>query len=197
MPLWIDTPMALSSSMMTARLALVPAAAVPPDTYLRFLARNRTHIAAYMPDEVLALATVSDVTAFLQSLAGGWIDGQTLCFAGLDRTDREPVAQVYVQLLDEPAGIVEIGYFSDVDCGRQGLASEAVEGVVSFLFERTNTHKVCLVCDEGHQRSRAVAHRTGFLLEGILREHSLNKDGTRPNRCFYGRLRNDPPLASH
>jgi len=101
-------------------------------------------------------------------------------------------AQVYVQPLDRPADIVEIGYFADADSQGRGFVTEAVGRVSRFLFEQTAARKICLICDADNQASTGVAERCGYVLEGTLRAHALNKDGTRPDRRFYARLPDDP-----
>lgn len=164
--------------------------------YLDVIRRNRDHIKDYMPDEILSLDDEESVGAFLGGLEQAWSEGSAFCLAAHEKQGNAFVAQVYIQPLNRPAGIVEIGYFSDVDHEGQGYVAEAVRRTVRFLFEDVGVHKVSLVCDEDNGRSRRLAERCGFILEGILKEHELNKDGRRPNRCYYRLLRNEFQLIS-
>lgn len=177
--------------LRTDRLLIKPCSALEAASYLAILRRNRQHIASYMPDEILSIDNVEDAGNFLASLAQGWDQGAALCFAALLVEEGDFVAQIYVQPIDRHAGIVEIGYFSDVAHQGQGFVSEAVRRVTGFLFEEVGVHKVCLITDEGNHASARVADRCGYRLEGVLRQHALNKDGSRPDRRFYARLRDE------
>ena len=190
--MWTNRPISRAAlRLMSDRMAIVPCSGLEPSAYLDVLRRNRTHIDAYMPDEILDLDTVADVQQFLVSLASAWDHGDALCLVALERDRSAFLAQIYVQPIDRAAGIVEIGYFTDVGHQGQGYAAEAVRRVSRFLFDEAGVHKICLICDAGNDASIRVAERAGFALEGVLRQHALNKDGTRPDRCFYARLRSD------
>ena len=170
---------------------LRPVCEVSPDAYLPFLVRNREHISKYMPDEILAMSTASEIGAWQGAMADEWREGLSLCFVGVHRDTGEIVSQIYVSALDQAAAIVEIGYFGDVQTAGRGFVTEAVRAVCAFLFERVGVFKVAAICDGEHLASARVAQRSGFQEEGLLRQHALNKDGTRPDRRVFGLLRSD------
>ncbi len=190
--MWKNDPLPRRAFRLeTDRLWIVPCSEYDPHAYAGILARNRRHIGHYMPDEILDL-DAGDVGGFLESLGASWDAGDALCLIAVDRGEGAFRAQIYAQPIDRHANIVEIGYFTDVESQRRGFATEAVRHVSRFLFERTATRKICLICDVDNQASIGVAERSGYILEGTLRAHALNKDGTRPDRRFYARLPDDP-----
>jgi ribosomal-protein-alanine N-acetyltransferase len=54
-----------------------------------------------------------------------------------------------------------------------------------------NVNKVCACHDTENPASGRVMQKCGMKLEGILREHSRLKDGTRGNLAFYGLLKSE------
>ena len=64
---------------------------------------------------------------------------------------------------------VEIGYWVRTPYAGQGYITEAVAALTDFAFTTLAAHRVEIRCDARNERSAAVARRSGFTLEGILR----------------------------
>jgi RimJ/RimL family protein N-acetyltransferase len=82
----------------------------------------------------------------------------------------------------------EIGYWLRPDALGRGNASEAVQLLAALAFDRLAARRVEIRCDARNQRSRAVAGRCGFQLEGVLRQDSLGVDGTPRDTCVFARV---------
>jgi RimJ/RimL family protein N-acetyltransferase len=82
----------------------------------------------------------------------------------------------------------EIGYWIRPDALGQGYVTEAVNTLAAMAFERLKAHRVEIRMDPRNVKSRAVAQRCGFELEGILRQDSLGVDGTLRDTCVYSRI---------
>lgn len=63
----------------------------------------------------------------------------------------------------------EIGYWVRTPYAGQGYITEAVTAVTNFAFTALQANRVEIRCDAKNERSAAVARRSGFTLEGILR----------------------------
>lgn len=84
----------------------------------------------------------------------------------------------------------EIGYWVDSRFEGKGYVTEAVERITRFAFEELQANRVEIRCDPDNVRSRAVAERLGFELEGILRKDSLSRhDGKIRDTCVYAKVR--------
>lgn len=84
----------------------------------------------------------------------------------------------------------EIGYWLDTKFEGQGLMTEAVERLTRFAFDELNARRVEIRCDEENVKSRSVAERAGFELEGTLKFDSLSADGKHlRNTCVYGKVK--------
>ncbi len=67
--------------------------------------------------------------------------------------------------------------------------TEAVKRIEKFAFEKLGARRVEIRCDEENMKSRSVAERAGFTLEGILKQDSLSPDGNvLRNTCIYAKI---------
>lgn len=82
----------------------------------------------------------------------------------------------------------EIGYWVRPEAAGRGHASEAVRLLVALAFDRLAARRVEIRCDTRNVRSRAVAERCGFELEGVLRRDALGVDGEVRDTAVYSRI---------
>lgn len=84
----------------------------------------------------------------------------------------------------------EIGYWIDSRYSGKGYMTEAAAGIANFAFNELQANRVEIRCDVKNVKSRAVAERIGFELEGILRKDSLDVYGKElRDTCVYAKLR--------
>src|SRR5690606_33172656 len=84
----------------------------------------------------------------------------------------------------------EIGYWVDNRYEGKGYVTEAVERITQFAFEELEANRVEIRCDPDNVRSRAVANRLDFELEGILRNDTISKVGNKlRDTCIYAKIR--------
>ncbi|HEY4579347.1 MAG TPA: GNAT family N-acetyltransferase [Savagea sp.] len=83
----------------------------------------------------------------------------------------------------------EIGYWLDSHHTGKGYMTEAVERITQFAFEQLFARRVEIRCEENNWRSRKIAERLQFELEGILKQDSLSADGSHlRNTCIYAKI---------
>ncbi|RAL25882.1 GNAT family N-acetyltransferase [Thermoflavimicrobium daqui] len=85
----------------------------------------------------------------------------------------------------------EIGYWCRKSEMGKGLITEGVRGLTVFAFEILGAKRVEIRCDERNIRSRKVAERLGYQLEGILRNFRLAVDDHIENTCIYSMTPDD------
>ncbi len=84
----------------------------------------------------------------------------------------------------------EIGYWIDSKFEGKGYMTEAVDRITQFAFEELKANRIEIRCDSDNVRSRSVAERLAFRLEGILRHDSLSPDGNSlRDTCIYAKTR--------
>lgn len=83
----------------------------------------------------------------------------------------------------------EIGYWCREGYTGKGYITEAVNGITRFAFEELGARRVEIRCDERNIRSRNVAERAGYTLEGILHHDARGTDQELRNTCIYAMIR--------
>lgn len=89
----------------------------------------------------------------------------------------------------------EVGYWLGAAFLGRGLATAATRAVVGHLFAAEQLHRIELQCGVGNVRSRAVAERLGFRLEGVRRQSHWITDRF-VDHAVYAMLAPDWPGAA-
>ncbi|GIO23323.1 GNAT family N-acetyltransferase [Oceanobacillus sp. J11TS1] len=79
----------------------------------------------------------------------------------------------------------EIGYWIDTKFSGKGYVTELVEGLTTFAFQELKANRVEIRCDTKNIKSKAVAERAGFKLEGILRNDDVEENGELRDTCVF------------
>ena len=93
--------------------------------------------------------------------------------------------------LDRRVRATEIGYWLGERAAGRGLMTRAARAMLGFAIEELNVNRVGLQAEVGNQRSRAVAERLGFTLEGIRRQAWVGSDGAFVDMASYSLLTSD------
>jgi ribosomal-protein-serine acetyltransferase len=138
----------------------------------------------------------------------GWVDstlgpGDTLAFIDLTiaTQGREFAYGIYVGDVfvgaiglhtDQEHRSAMIGYWIDEEHEGRGLVTKASRALTEVAFRDLAMHRVWLTADPMNTRSRAVAERLGFRLEGIRREDTYT-DGRFRDTALYAALEDEWP----
>ncbi len=84
----------------------------------------------------------------------------------------------------------EIGYWLDSRQAKHGYMTEAVCTITQFAFETLKAKRVEIRCDSRNIASRKVAEKSGFALEGILRnnDQDIQDKALWIDDCVYARV---------
>ncbi|HEX4815610.1 MAG TPA: GNAT family N-acetyltransferase [Nonomuraea sp.] len=88
------------------------------------------------------------------------------------------------------AGTTEVGYGVHPYYRGRGLATEAVRGLVGWVFENTALRRIDLTANLDNTASLRVAQKAGFTWEGVLRAAVMEDDGPH-DLVLFGLLRDD------
>jgi ribosomal-protein-serine acetyltransferase len=80
-----------------------------------------------------------------------------------------------------------IGYWLARDARGRGAITRAARAITTFAFTRLGLHRLEIRCVVENRRSRAVAERLGYQLEGILHE-AWAQHGEFRNLALYAML---------
>lgn len=83
----------------------------------------------------------------------------------------------------------EIGYWLRTSETGHGYMTEAVAGIAAFAARELGANRIEIRCDARNARSRRVAERLGFRLEGVLRGEALDAEGLPADEMIFARVR--------
>jgi ribosomal-protein-alanine N-acetyltransferase len=174
------------------RLYLRPYQAGDGPWYYAMSQRNCTHLARYEAENpATSLRSEQEAEILMREFAADWTARSHFFLGAFEGTTDEFVAQIYIGPVNWDLPEFEIGFFVDRDHEGQGFVGEAVQASLRFLFEQLGAYRVRLHCDDTNLRSRRVAERCGFVLEGHIREDKKNPDGTFSGTLCYGLLKSE------
>ncbi len=109
----------------------------------------------------------------------------------IEDLDGAPVGVVDYRELNVRHGHCTVGiYIGEKDRWGEGLGSDALRTLVRWLFSEWDVHHIQARSASYNERAHRCFERTGFKLEGRLREDLL-VDGERWDRLIFGVLRGD------
>lgn len=85
----------------------------------------------------------------------------------------------------------EIGYWCRKSFTGKGYITESVRGLTVFAFQVFHASRLEIRCEEGNVKSRKVAERLNYQLEGVLRNASIDMQGNLTNTCIYSMTSDD------
>lgn len=83
----------------------------------------------------------------------------------------------------------EIGYWVHTSFAGQGYITEAVNAIADFAIQELQANRLEIRCDSRNTQSARVAERTGFTLEGILRNDKTDVLGNLRDTMVYSKVR--------
>jgi ribosomal-protein-serine acetyltransferase len=150
---------------------------------------NRNKLAEHV-DEATDVKTEVDAEIRIRQWHADWVARTRFVMGTFLKPSNEQVGQMWIEPKNWDVPSFELGWFLDSGFWDKGLATEAARGVIRFIFESLNAHKIIVLTRDNNERSYRLAERLGFAKEGHLRECSV-KNGVRWGLFHYGMLRNE------
>ncbi|MEV4756551.1 GNAT family protein [Micromonospora sp. NPDC049559] len=120
---------------------------------------------------------------------GDWSGGDHASFAVTDPASGALLGSVSLHRIHD--GAASIGYWTVLHARGRGVASRAVSTVTGWAFQRLGLHRIELCHAVPNLASCRVAERSGYALEGTLRESYRYGDGRRYDEHLHARLATD------
>jgi RimJ/RimL family protein N-acetyltransferase len=90
--------------------------------------------------------------------------------------------------IDWQARKFEIGYWVRTSFEKQGYVTEAVKAITNFAITVLQANRIEIRCDSRNTRSAKVAERSGFTLEGILRNDKCDVNGALRDTMVFSKV---------
>jgi ribosomal-protein-serine acetyltransferase len=128
--------------------------------------RNQARLARWEPWAEQP-ATVEGTRAYIRAALEDFVRGRQLSTIMALQGGRRFVGRCGVRI-NPYAGSGDIGYWIDADYEGRGITTRAARALVTSAFDELGLTKIELRTSVANTRSRALAKRLGFSLEGIL-----------------------------
>ena len=152
---------------------------------------DREDLRAWLP-WVDATRSVDDVAGFIRASLAEFAAGRGLSCGVWSRGRLVGVASLRISGDDQTG---EIGYWLAGEARGAGMVTRATRALIEHGFGDRGLHRVELHAATGNWKSRAVAERLGFTLEGTLRDAEWVNDHYH-DLAVYGLLRQEWPLTA-
>lgn len=186
-PILIEVPERIESERT---VLLAPHAGLGAEMAL-VIAQSISHLRPWMPWAQDA-PTAESSEAVVRRMQADFIARRDLCFhLYARRADGSPgrlLGGTGLHRIDWALRRFEIGYWLRPEAQGRGHVGEAVHLLTALAFDGLAARRVEIRCDARNARSRAVAERCGFELEGVLRNEALGVDGTPRDTAVYSRI---------
>lgn len=185
-PILIDLP----TDVQTERLLLRPPRPGDGRALYAALAESLPRLREFLASLpwVAAEQTVESAELFCRTAHANFIARRDLPFFVFEKSSGDLLGATGLHRTVWTTPKTEVGYWGRSSRAGNGFISEAVNAVVGFAFEHINAARVELITDEANIRSRRVAERCGFTLEGIHHNERRAPDGSLRHTCVYARL---------
>jgi RimJ/RimL family protein N-acetyltransferase len=120
-----------------------------------------------------------------------WNDGSHASFAVVEAASGRYAGSVSVHSIDAEHHDAEIGYRTAPWARGRGYAREAVTAATAWAFDNLAVVRIELAHAVANGASCAVATRSGYALEGVLRQSFVYGDGVRYDEHLHARLVTD------
>ena len=100
------------------------------------------------------------------------------------------VGKVAINTIHKSLNKCEIGYFLDEKFQGEGIMTRAVKGIIDIAFKEYKMQKVEIRAAVDNKKSRHIAERLGFTLEGTIRQSEWLYDHY-VDHALYGLMKDE------
>lgn len=185
-----QTLMPVPAEVLTERLRLRPLQRSDAPALFSALDESRRDLESWL-NWPATLKNVADVAEFCAMSRAQW-DLRTTLWYGIFLLENDSVlGATGLHDLDFEWRSFEIGYWLRTSAVGCGYAHEAVGAVVRMAFGDLRARRVEIRCDPHNARSRQVAERLGFVLEGRLRKATRTPSGLPRDTLVFSVIDDD------
>jgi ribosomal-protein-serine acetyltransferase len=141
--------------------------------FLAFVDENREHLAEYLPWANIVTSLESAQEFIKRGVTRYAEDG--LPWVGIWQGG-EMAGGILFFPVDQRIGATDIGFWLGYRFTGRGLMTRSARAMLGFVFDDLKLNRVGLQAEPDNVRSRAVADRLGFTIEGVRRQGWRNGD---------------------
>lgn len=168
----------------TDRLVLVAADATQAAETFSAAYESRHELSPWMP-WAYPEPSIEGVTTYHANIRKDWFARERIDFQWIEKSSGKLVGKGGFHSIDWSVPKLEIGYWLRTSASGKGYCTEAVNALVDLAKNTLNAARLEICSDPRNAKSRAVAERCGFALEGILKKNMRAPGGSLRDSCMY------------
>lgn len=161
------------------------------EEYYNFIDKNRERIETYFPVTAKVNSSISGTRAHIAERMKQAEEKKFLLFVIRDKVKNEFAGIIFLKDIDWNIPKAEVGFFTSEKYEGKGIISKSLNLLMNFSFDEFGINKLFMRIAPDNFRSKAVAERNGFTLEGTLRKDFKSFDGTLIDVHYFGFLKGD------
>lgn len=128
---------------------------------------------------------IASMEKYFATVEEKWASREMLDFQWIEKSSGKLIGKGGFHHIDWTIPKFEIGYWLATSAVGHGYCTEAVNGLVAYAKTELSAKRIEIRSQVANARSRAVAERAGFTLEGINRHAIAAADGSLRDACMY------------
>ena len=177
----------ISTSFETERLLIRAGTLADLDSTYLAAQESAAALRAWMP-WAHPSPLLASMEKYFSTCEEKWRTREMLDFQWIEKSSGELIGKGGFHHIDWMIPKFEIGYWLRTSYSGKGFCTEAVNGLVQFAQSELRAKRLEIRSQPANIRSRAVAERCGFALEGVLRSSLLGADNALRDSCMYAKV---------
>ncbi len=190
-----DAKVPISRSLETERLYLRGAVADDAPAVNAAVIASWTELSPVLDWAQGAQPTIKETMERIDNREAGFEDRSQLHFLIFEKRAGTFIGQCWLCRFDWTVPRGEIGYWCATNKVGHGYITEAVLALTEFAWS-LGLVRVEIRCDAKNLRSRAVAERAGFALEGVLKNDCRTPQGVLQDICVFAQVPRNVEMTS-
>ncbi len=170
---------------------LKPLSELDAPNFFDLIDKNRPRLEAFFSGTVAKTKTFEDTSNYLKEIIEKQIQKTYLAFFVIDNKSQKIIGFMDVKNIDWHLPKAELGCFMDKEFANQGIAAEPFSAFIHHLFSTYHFQKLFLRTHESNEAAKALAIKTGFIQEGILRSDYKSLNGEFLDLIYFGLLHHE------
>ena len=185
----------ISRSLETERLHLRGAVADDAPAVNAAVIASWTELSPVLDWAQGAQPTIQETMEWIENRKARFEDRSELSFSIFEKRAGTFIGCCWLCRFDWTVPRGEIGYWCATNNVGHGYITEAVLALTEFAWS-LGLVRVEIRCDAKNLRSRAVAERAGFALEGVLKNESRTPQGALRDTCVFAQVPRNVEMTS-
>jgi len=159
--------------------------------FFQLIDRNRPRLEDFFSGTVARTRTPEDTQAYIEEIMQRIAARTYFPYFLIDTKRPGFVGLIDVKNIDWNIPRAELGCFIDREYAGQGIASDAFRYVVKHLIDDLGFEKLFLRTSPANLSAIALAEKTGFKQEGLLRHDYKTTKGELVDMVYYGLVKEE------